>query len=120
MNHRLDWRRTKLFLVKKLERRNQMPDTTLPNPRPELSAADVDAVFDSLQEALYQKLGSMDQRGYAGKHEILGVLEHEFFQLKKAMNEEHFGLNPVKNELLDIAVAAILGVACIRGGVVKS
>jgi len=97
-----------------------MPDTTLPNPRPELSAADVDAVFDSLQEALYQQLGSMDQRGYAGKHEILGVLEHEFFQLKKAMNEEHFGLNPVKNELLDIAVAAILGVACIRGGVVKS
>ena len=96
-----------------------MSEPTLPTSRPELSAADVDAVFDSLQEALYQKLGSMGQRGYAGKHEILGVLEQEMFELKKAMIEEHFGLNPVKNELLDIAVAAILGVACIRGGIVK-
>jgi hypothetical protein len=34
--------------------------------------------------------------------------------------EEHFELSPARNELLDIAVAAFPGVACIHGGIVKA
>lgn len=97
-----------------------MPELSTVALRPEVSVGEVDTVVDSLQEALSQKLGKIGSySGYFGKYEILGVLEQELYQLKKAINEEHLGIKPVKNELMDIAVACILGVASIRTGLVK-
>ncbi len=97
-----------------------MPELVRSVPRPEIPAADVDAVSDALEQALYQRLEKMSQGGYASKLEILGTLEQELHQLKKVFSEEHMGLKPVKNELMDIAVTCILGIACIRAGIVKA
>jgi predicted acyltransferase len=96
-----------------------MPELVRTVPRPEIPAADVDAVSDALQQALYQRLEKMNQGGYASKLEILGTLEQEVHQLKKALAEDHLGLKPVKNELMDMAVTCVLGIACIRAGIVK-
>lgn len=97
-----------------------MPEIVRTLPRPEIPPTDVDAVSDALQQALYQRLEKMNQGGYASKVEILGTLEQELYELKRTLGEEHMGLKPVKNELMDIAVTCILGIACIRSGIIKS
>lgn len=96
-----------------------MPEIPTTLQRPDVPVADIDAVFDSLQEALSQKLNKSGYGAFLGKHEILGVLEQELFELKKAIHEEHLGIKPVKNELMDIAVACVFSVACIRAGMIK-
>lgn len=57
----------------------------------------------------------LDQKGYgtfASKHEILGILQEEMYEVTRAVHREtHLDLI---SELEDVAVAAIFGIACIR------
>jgi len=86
---------------------------------PELTNADVDATFDSLQETLYEILRTTKNAGYASKFEVLGILEYKLTQLKKALSEEHLGVKPTKIELIEIAETCILAMASIKAGFIK-
>ena len=61
----------------------------------------------------------LNQKGYGtftSKHEILGVITEEYNEF----SEEVHGLNygNMENELIDIAVGAIFGVACLHEGTI--
>ncbi len=63
-------------------------------------------------DKLYKRL---EQKGYgtfASRHEILGVITEEYKEVVDAVHEK----NPeaIKQELLDIAVGAIFGYACMN------
>jgi len=59
----------------------------------------------------------LDEKGkgtFSSRHELLGILTEERRELTKAVHEGE--LADVLPELVDIAVACIFGVACIRAG----
>lgn len=51
---------------------------------------------------------------FASRHEILGILEEELLELKEAVRVHKGGRHAVEDELEDIAVAAILGLASMK------
>ncbi len=53
---------------------------------------------------------------FVSRHEILGVIEDECIELVNAVQAKR-GLKDIRHELLDIAVAALFGVACIEAKV---
>lgn len=56
---------------------------------------------------------------YASKHEIVGILEEEFLELKEELRiDTPEGYSNFGKELMDIAVGAIFGLACIKAGLV--
>ncbi len=72
----------------------------------------------AIQDAIKMVLGKMDYRlkekgrgAFASRHEILGTLVEEMHELEDAVARD---LGAVKLELLDIAVGAIFGLACIE------
>ena len=83
--------------------------------RKQLSVEQVRVAARNTELKLFLRL---DQKGYgtfASRHEILGILSEEHLrELIKAVHEEP--LEGVRRELLDIAVTAIFGIACIDNG----
>ena len=62
---------------------------------------------------LRQRLKEKGDKGFVSRHEVLGVIEEEMHELKDACRESllaHF-----EHELLDMAVASILGLICLQG-----
>lgn len=70
----------------------------------------VTATLEKMNERLKEKGAGT----FASKHEILGVVQEEVLELTDAVRGE--SQDDVVAELLDIAVAAIYGVACIQAG----
>ena len=56
----------------------------------------------------------LNEKGYGAlvsRHEILGVLTEEYHEAVKAVESE--SIQEVRDELIDLAVGCIFGVACI-------
>ena len=65
-----------------------------------------------LDEAMAERLREKGTGTFASSHEVLGVIQEEFDELLAAVRGND--ITAVKYELLDIAVGAIFGVACIE------
>jgi len=66
---------------------------------------------DELKTIAYNRL---EQKGYgkfASSHEILGIITEEYWELIEAVKSDNF--KNIKHELNGIAIACILGLACI-------
>lgn len=61
---------------------------------------------------LKKRLQTYGNGTFASKHEILGIIAEEYHELVEAVKNED--LNNVKEELLDIAVGCLFGIACIN------
>lgn len=75
---------------------------------PELARA-----FDKFHERMDAKLTRWGWRTMTSRHEVLGVIQEEMDELVKAVREDNKNCDGIKEELLDIAVGAIFGYACI-------
>lgn len=79
--------------------------------RKQITKDDINQAIDVVIKKMFERL---DEKGYGAlrsRHEILGVVAEEFYELINAVTYD--GLTRVSDELLDIAVACILGIACI-------
>lgn len=69
----------------------------------------VEKVAEKLDYRIQQKgLGTM-----ASKHEILGILDEETYEFRKAVHEKQ-STSSLIEELKDIAVAALFGIASLE------
>jgi hypothetical protein len=87
--------------------------------RPEIKLESVEKARILIQQMLIKRLDKKGWGTFAGKHEILGILEEEYTELKDAIHNDKDGIGPVKAELIDIAVGCLFGVACIEQGVIN-
>jgi hypothetical protein len=63
---------------------------------------------------LERRLKEKGKGTFASKHEILGIIHEELFELTQAIHA-HGGVHKeIADELSDIAVACIYGIACIE------
>ena len=89
--------------------------------RPNVSGREVDQATTAAYKKLYHRLGTKGWGSYASRHEILGILTEEYHELVEAVQSEPLegSRHSVREELLDIAVGCIFGVACIDGGYLR-
>lgn len=80
--------------------------------RYQLSKEKLEKELKTLKEKLYYRL---DQKGYgisASTHEIVGILEEEMREVWDALRENNN--EELYKELLDVAVACLLGMASLK------
>ena len=77
--------------------------------RPIVYQDKVSDAFDAVYLKLQSRLRKKGYGSFAGKHEILGILQ-------AVQSQPLTGEHSVREELIDIAVRAIFGVACIDAG----
>jgi hypothetical protein len=73
-----------------------------------------DEAFTELHKALIKQVEAKGRHGFASIHEILGIVDEEHDELKEAVrfnNRER-----VMEELIDIAVGALWGIASMKEG----
>lgn len=84
-------------------------------PRPQITAERLNAANAALVGKLLWRLKQKGRGAFLSRHEILGSIEEEHIELVLAVKGEPLAC--VRDELLDIAVGALFGVACIDAGV---
>jgi DNA-binding ferritin-like protein len=75
-----------------------------------------DAVYRAITDATDKLCERLRQKGsgtFASRHELLGIMAEEMHELVRAIHEEKADLSGVRRELLDIAVTALFGIACV-------
>lgn len=80
--------------------------------REQITQENIDKAVQDFKEMLEYRLNQKGYGTFASRHEILGVIDTEMIELNEAI--EHKNISEVKHELLDVAVGAIFGVACIN------
>ena len=83
--------------------------------RTQITQRQIDSALIILKKKVKSRL---DEKGYgtfASRHEILGILQEEYKELVDAIHSDKTYGHEVASELLDIAVGAIFGYACIQG-----
>jgi len=79
--------------------------------RKEINEHEIDEAIVKLKEKLKCVLKEKGKGTFTSRHEILGIITEEYYELIDAVRSES-NYN-VSNELLDIAVGAIFGMVCI-------
>jgi NTP pyrophosphatase (non-canonical NTP hydrolase) len=80
-----------------------------------ITVADIDNVVVEFRQQLLRRIGRKGDRCLISRHEILGVVAEEYKELTDAVQSE--SLDRVRSEAWDVAVAAVVGVVSIDGGV---
>jgi hypothetical protein len=85
----------------------------------------VAGAMDALRAELGRRLSEKGQGTFASKHEVLGVVTEEYEEVSDAVHRGKVERGPLtefnvraagpflRDELLDLAVACVFGVACI-------
>jgi hypothetical protein len=63
-------------------------------------------------DALYKRLAQKGNGTFSSSHEILGSITEEYIEFAEAVHNK--GFDEKINEIVDIAVAAIFGLACLE------
>jgi len=85
--------------------------------RTQLNANQINDGIKIVLDKLYDRL---DQKGYgtfASRHEILGVMQEEYKEFVDAVHSKN--KENMKEEIIDIAVAAIFGLVCLNEDTVE-
>lgn len=80
-----------------------------------ISRETVYSVMTQVGDALQSRINEKGQGSFASSHEILGVLKDELEEFRDEVHAKSGDLRKVE-ELTDIAVAAIFGIASITSG----
>ena len=71
--------------------------------------------INEVEIKLKARLRQYGEGTFTSRHEILGIIDEEFDELKDAVREKGpLKMENFKQELLDIAVSCVFGVACIN------
>lgn len=90
----------------------------MPKPnqhRPELDISCGTAALEAVAHKLEYRLNQKGRGSFASSHEILGILIEEMTEFTEEVHKNSSSDELVK-ELLDIAVAAVWGIASIESG----
>ena len=80
--------------------------------REQITELSIALAVEAVQGGLATTIENKGDGTFSSSHEILGVLEEELYELKKAVHEKKGG-DALKRELIDIAVGATFAIACI-------
>jgi len=83
--------------------------------REQATEEDIEKSIDWLRDEFHRRIREKGPGIFKSRHEILGVVTEEYQELMEAVHSED--IHKVRNELLDIAVAALFGVTSIYKGV---
>jgi NTP pyrophosphatase (non-canonical NTP hydrolase) len=89
-----------------------MPECT--RKRPQTSMDDIEAALQKVQSKLLQRLAEKGWGIYVSSHEILGILDEEFDELKDAVRDNDKAA--ITKECLDIAVGAVFALVSLNTG----
>lgn len=86
--------------------------------RKQISRTEIDTVFEAARQHCNRCLVKHGTGSFVGKHEILGNLVEEMHELTLAVhsNEVRGRAGSVREELLDVAITALFGIASIDFG----
>jgi len=87
-------------------------DVPRAHTRHQVTEEPVAVALGDLERALRDRLAEKGRGTFASTHEIRGVLDEEFLEVREAMHEKD--LDAVEAELLDLAVGAVFGYACVK------
>ena len=81
----------------------------------------IDEATTATYKKLYERLDKKGYGSYSGRHEILGIITEEFWELVEAVRSQPISgdKNTVREELIDIAIGCIFGVACIDSSAIE-
>ena len=85
--------------------------------RAQLTDAHIDLAHEEVQAMLYKRLRQKGRGILVSSHEIAGVVEEERREMWAAV--EANDAERLEDELVDIAVAALVGLASLRTGKVQ-
>jgi len=80
--------------------------------RPKISKEMRSEVLELVRGKLEMRLKEKGDGSFASTHEILGVIDEEYNELRTAVHKNSW--DDIVLELEDIAVAAIFSLACVR------
>lgn len=80
--------------------------------RAEVTPQAVELALDKLRDQIFKRLHTKGFGSFASSHEILGIIVQETHEFEATVHKK----DPSVDELFDIAVAAIFGVASITSG----
>ena len=87
----------------------------MPNKRQQLKDVDLEKAMVEVGAMLLNRAKQKGMGSMASNHEILGILDEEFAEYRDAIHAKA-GQEEKVSELIDIAVAALFGIASIRSG----
>ncbi|WP_139904488.1 MazG nucleotide pyrophosphohydrolase domain-containing protein [Clostridium thermarum] len=79
-------------------------------PREELTEEQVMNAVDKVAEKLRYRLNQKGYGSFASRHEILGVMTEEFKEFVDAVHSKNY--DEMREEIMDLAVGCIFGLAC--------
>jgi len=80
--------------------------------RPQLTDADLNSAMSELQKQVARRINEKGAGSFASRHEIAGAIDsEEMHEFREAVQKGT--LYDVKDELLDIAVGCVIGIAGI-------
>lgn len=80
-------------------------------PRTQITQEQIDKVVEAFKLNLQERLRQKGFGTLASSHEISGVITEEYHEMLEAVEKNN--TESLRWELMDIAVGAIFGVACI-------
>jgi hypothetical protein len=80
--------------------------------RYQATSEDIEKVFTTIRNKLTERLAEKGQGIYVSSHELLGILDEEFGELREAVQMNHLGA--IDKETLDIAIGAIWAMVSIN------
>ena len=87
----------------------------MPNQRQQLSEEDLNNAANSVYAKTIMRAGQKGFGSMASNHEILGIIQQETSEYEDAVHKRHSDEEKIE-ELKDIAVACIFGIASIKTG----
>ena len=83
--------------------------------RQQLTGESLEAAIEAVEQKLGYRANQKGLGSFASSHEILGIIEEEVLEFKIAVHGNLTDKQKVE-ELLDIAVGALFGIASITSG----
>lgn len=90
---------------------------TPPTMRPGIPESQINLAFDTVSSQMKRALQENGNGSWVSRHEILGEMTEEYVELTESVRlKDATKMREFKQELIDIAVTAIFGIACIDNG----
>jgi len=84
--------------------------------RQNITPEEIGQGLEDLRSKLARRLNKKGSHCWKSRHEILGVVAEEYHEVIFAVTEKTHGNASLQAELLDLAVAAILGYINVKNG----
>jgi hypothetical protein len=82
--------------------------------RPGVDDSEIADAFSSVKSKLAMRISQYGRGIFISRHEVMGIVDEEIYELHDAVRDGEF--SGIRDELVDVAVAAIWGIVSIDKG----